>query len=120
MARIDHVFPYVQQPRTSTIHPVLDDLRTRPEGLCAGCQEYITHISNYNPIDAILHDGMLLCHFCLIQLRQVERYGWSVAEDERALPGTWNPWPPDDEQLSCVWDGHTYHDYRTIYHGPRR
>jgi hypothetical protein len=113
-ARIDRLAPYRHRPRQITI----GDLRSRPEGRCVGCQEAITNLSNVNPIDAILHDGSLVCHFCLLQLMQAEQYGWHPAGTQDEI--NWNPWPPDDEQLSFVWNGRTFYDYRWAYQGPRR
>ena len=118
MARIDRLAPYMHQVRRQ--QDAHSPLSERPEGPCVGCEAHITHVGNYNPIDAVLHDGALVCTFCLIQLLQAEHYGWHRATAATVLPTLWNPWPPDDDQLAWIWDGHTYWDARATYQGPRR
>jgi hypothetical protein len=114
---IDRLAPYLHTP---CIQHHGELLRDRPEGRCLGCQQEITHISDYNPIATTLHDGQLLCQFCTIQFHQAEHYGWHPATPETPLPDHWNPWPPNEEQLSWVWDGTTFQDFRAHYNGPRR
>jgi hypothetical protein len=114
MARIDRLTPYVGTRPTK----IDGALHTRPVGICVGCREHINHISNYNPAELLLHDGRICCTYCAILLHKAERYGWRAAEDTEAFPGGWNPWPPDEEQLSAAWNGHELVDYRGKSAGP--